>query len=251
MPVYEPTHIEYAISSGFIQVVVDGGAPFPAYHANPKMGGRFPCIALIHDWWGLTSTVRHLANTFAQAGLRVIVPDLFDGQIASTAQTALNLVVQLGARGGVRVAHALDVMEHHHHSNGAVAAVGIGMGGGLAFDAALKRADLEAAVAFAGMPQAYLGRFAACKTPILAVYGAQDALIPPDMIGRLRDELAAAELGTQHRVEVIDGLGHELFSDTPTPTQAAANRTMMRQTLAFLKTHLDKGRATAKPPRAR
>lgn len=242
MPVYEPNNIEYAISSGFMQVIAEGGKPFPAYGANPRLGGRFPCITLIHDWWGLTSVVRHVAHTFAQAGYRVIAPDLFDGQVANTAQTAINLVQQLGERGTERVRLALDVVEHHHLSNGAVAVVGIGMGGGLAFEAAIERSNLEAAIAFAGMPQSYLGRFKTCKTPIMAIYGDRDGLISMEAVGRLRDELTAAELHEQHQIEVISGLGHEFFSDETSPHHHEMNRLLIHKTITFLDVHLKRGR---------
>lgn len=242
MPVYEPNNVEYAISSGFMQVIAEGGIPFPAYGANPMLGGRFPCITLVHDWWGLTNVVRHLAHSFAQAGYRVIAPDLFDGQIANSAQSAINLVQQLGERGSERVKLALDVVEHHHHSNGTVAAVGIGMGGGLVFEAALQRTNLEAAIALGGMPQSYLGRFKACTTPIMAIYGDQDKLISPDAVSKLRNELAAADLHEQHQVEVISGLGHEFFSSEHTPQHHDMNRLLMHKTLTFLDLHLKRGR---------
>lgn len=242
MPVYEPNNIEYAISSGYMQVIAEDGTPFPAYGANPRLGGRFPCITLIHDWWGLTNVVRHIAHAFAQAGYRVIVPDLFDGQTANSAQSAINLVQQLGERGSERVKLALDVVEHHHHSNGTVAAVGIGMGGGLAFEAAIRRTNLEAAIALGGMPQSYLGRFKACKTPILAIYGDQDKLVSQEIVAKLRHELATADLHEQHHVEMISGLGHEFFISEDTPYHHEMNRVLMHKTLTFLDLHLKRGR---------
>lgn len=250
MPVYEPSHIEHTISSGYSQVVSEDGKGFPAYTAYPRMAGRFPGIVLIHDWWGLTPPLRRLANLFAQVGYHVVVPDLFDGQTARDAKSALKLLRTLGAQCAQRVSIALDVVERHHQSNSQVAAVGLGMGGGLAFEAAVSREDLEAAVAFNAMPQAYFGRFQAARTPIMAVYGSANALIPAAVIDTLRRELAAATLAEQHRLIVAEGIGHDFFVENgELPQQQVEQvRWVISQTLGFLDLHLrhDQRRASRK-----
>lgn len=240
MPTYDPTHVEYAITTGFSHIVAEGGQQFPAYNAYPRLGGRLPCVVLIHDWWGLTSSIRRLANLFAQSGYHVIVPDLFDGQTATTAQTAISLLKRLGTEGYHRVHTALDVVEHHHHSNGSVAAVGIGMGGGLAFEAAITRTNLEAAVAVSAMPQTYLGRFKNAATPILAIYGSADTMVKSEVIEQLKTELGQAELAAKHRCELIDGLGHDFFKEDDDPRTRERVRQAISKTMAFLETHLQR-----------
>ena len=95
MPVYEPSHVEYGITNGHIQVVAEDGSSIPAYWAHPVMGRLFPAVALVHDWWGITPTIRRMAHLFAQSGYYVIVPDLFEGHIATTPQEAMELVMSL------------------------------------------------------------------------------------------------------------------------------------------------------------
>src|SRR3989337_55000 len=124
MPIYEPDHVEYNIENGHIHIAMEDGSHLPAYWAHPQLGTMFPGAAIIHDWWGLTTMVRRIANLFAQMGHYVIVPDLFNGQTASTARQAMALVEELGSQGRELVHEALTVEDHHHQCNRSVAAVG-------------------------------------------------------------------------------------------------------------------------------
>lgn len=237
MPLYDPNHIEYTIATGNIEIVLEDGRSTPAYWAYPTLGLKFPAVALIHDWWGMTTTIRRIANLLAQSGHYVIVPDLFDGRAATTPQEAMTLVSALGEKGGYpRIDRALSVLERHNNCNSSVAAVGFGMGGSLAFEAAIKRKDLEAAVAFGGFPQRYFGQFSDATTPILAFYGQHEPHIKAAELDRLRLELAA---GTpHHRVEVIPGLAHDFFFDHPTEQQRESGRLALRVTMDFLDQYL-------------
>jgi carboxymethylenebutenolidase len=210
MPVYESKHVEYPIVSGHVSVMLDGGVRLPAYWSHPNIGGTFPSAVLIHDWWGITPTERRLAQALGQMGYYVIVPDLFDGATAHTAQEAKQLVESLGTRGYPAVDAALAAMEKHLRSNRHVAAIGLGMGGTLALEAALTRPDLEAAIAFCSFPQRLLGQFAAAKAPILAIFGTDDPYVKAPVIRKLKDELAASTLG--HEVHVLDGAGRDFLA---------------------------------------
>jgi len=236
MSLYDPDHVEYRIVTGHIQIVCEDGAQLPAYWSHPAVGSLFPGVALIHDWWGITPIVRRMAHLFAQVGYYVVVPDLFDGQVAGTPQEAMRLVETLGEHGYSRVDACLTALEHHHHCNADVAAIGIGIGGSLAFEAALVRRDLEAAVSYYGFPQRYLGRFKDARAPILAFYGSQEPYIQPAVIKRLESELAASPL--QHRVVMLDGAGHDFFSDQLPEDRREPGRIAWQKTLAFLETHL-------------
>ncbi len=211
MPVYESKHVEYAILSGHIDIMMEDGKPLPAYWARPNLGGTFSGVVFIHDWWGIRPLERRLAQSLSQMGYYVLVPDLFDAQVARDAEQAMQLVQGLGTRAYTAVDAALQVMETHSRSNHRVAVVGLGMGGSLAYEAAIKRKDLEAAVSFYGFPQRYLGQFAEATTPILAVYGSEDPYTKPAVLRRLRDELAASPL--QHEVHVMPGVGRDFFGE--------------------------------------
>lgn len=238
MPIYDPNRVEYGITSGHIQIVTENGKTLPAYWAHPNTGRLFPAVALIHDWWGITPIVRRMAHHFAQSGYYVIVPDLFDGQVAAEAAHAMELVKRLGDDGYPRINAALSVLESHHNTNRDVAAVGIGMGGSLAFEAAIVREDLEAAVAFCGFPQRYLGRFKDAVNPILAVYGDHEPYILPPVIARLRQEFTSNTQNIKHELVILEGVGHEFFTESATEHEQQCGAQALKQAFAFLEKYL-------------
>ena len=236
MPVYDPQHVEYTIVNGRVSIVTDDGAQIPAYWSHPDLGGKFPAVAIIHDWWGITQRERWMAHLFAQLGYYVIVPDLFDGAVADSPEAAMALVRERGARSYGCVDTALQVIEHHVRTNGSTAAVGLGMGGSLVFEAAIQRHDLEAAVAFYGFPQRYFGKFKAATTPILAIYGSAEPYVEASVVDQLRRELAQSPLN--HEVVILDGAGRDFLDESliPDATQRSGSVAWQKM-LAFFDQH--------------
>lgn len=239
MPLYDPKHIEYNVASSFIQVNMDTGDHFPAYWAYPQLGGRFPAVALLHDWWGVTEMIRRLANILAQSGYYVIVPDLFDGQVAKTPKQAIVLVESLGEKTGLdRIRAAIDVVERHHQTNRTTGVVGMGMGGSFAFDMAIDHPHIEAVIALAGFPQRNLGQFKTCKIPVLALYGSDEPHVTPAVIERLRSELMQSPAASQHEVVLVESLAHDFFSEQFEDVQQNQSRAALKAMLNFLQKHL-------------
>lgn len=247
MPIYDPDHIEYRIDTGYVQIVLDSGHALPAYWAHPAIGRKFPGVAVIHDWWGMTDMMRRLANLFAQMGHYVIVPDLFDGVLPKNPTEAIKVVQHLKDNGYPRVDDALKVLESHHQVNKNVAAVGIGLGGSMAFEAAIVRDDLEAAVAFGGFPHRYFGQFHKANTPIYAFYGADEPFIQASVIQRLHKELSSTPQDVTHQVEVVPGITHDFFSHTFTPQQREVSRGVLKKVFDFLDKHLEQAPRPQRP----
>lgn len=238
MPFFGSDHIEYPIDIGHIQIVMEGGKQLPAYWAHPRKGSLFPGVALVHDWWGMNDSIRRMANAFAQAGFYVIALDMFDGHLPSTPEEAMELVRSLGDTGYDRLNAALSVLEKHHHCNGYVAAVGLGLGGSLAYEAAIRRPDLEAAISYYGFPQRYFGQFKQANTPILAIYGSAEPHIEPQMIQHLREELSQSSLNLPHEVLIIPNAGRDFFSETSAGASFEAGKIAWNATMHFLEKYL-------------
>lgn len=235
-----PHHIEYQTHAGYQTIIADDGMQFAAFGAQPLLGQRFPAIVLLHDWWGLTASVRALTVQLAQAGYHVIAPDLFDGHTAHTAREAASLVELIARKKRfARVLDAFEVVERRQHTLHQVAVVGVGLGGSLAVRAAIQYPHREkAVVAFSGFPQTYIGKFRHCPVPVLAVYGGDDPLIPQAMVNALRAELAAADRRDVHRVVVMPGAGHDLFPEDADGDDRQTSARALAHALAFLEHHV-------------
>ncbi len=53
--------------------------------ARPSPGAP---VLLLHPWWGLSQTIRDLADRLAGDGFTVMAPDLFDGTVLTTPEDA-------------------------------------------------------------------------------------------------------------------------------------------------------------------
>ncbi len=238
MPTYDSNRAEYGITSGHIQIVAEGGRQLPAYWAHPNSGRLFPAVALIHDWWGITASVRRIAHRFAQVGYYVIVPDLFDGQVATTPQQAIERVKALGDGGYPRVDAALTVLENHNNTNRDVAVVGIGMGGTLAYEAAIVRKDMEAAVVYYGFPQRYFGRLKAIRVPLLAIYGQFEEYVSSADIIRVEHELDTNPRHLEHQVFRLPDVRHDFLGDGADDIARAQGQVALNKTFSFLDKYL-------------
>ncbi len=238
MSSYGSNRAEYGVTGGHIHVVIEDGTQLPAYWAHPNTGRLFPAVALIHDWWGITPAVRHLAHRFAQVGYYVIVPDLFNGQVATTPQRAIELVKELGDGGYPRVDAALTVLETHHNTNRDVAVVGIGMGGSLAYEAAIVRQDMEAAVVYYGFPQRYFGRLKNARVPVLAIYGQDEPYVKPPELDRVRQAFGANTHGLEHELLVLPDVGHDFLSDESAESSRLRTHEALNKTFSFLEKYL-------------
>lgn len=238
MTMFDADHMEFSTNSGHITIVSDSGEQVPAYWAHPQLGGRFSGIVLMHDWWGVTEEIRLLSNFFAQVGYYVIVPDLFNGQVASTPKQAMKLFDANEATAYERVDAALRALESHNQCNRKVAAVGVGMGGSLAFEAAIKRDDLEAAIAYSGFPQRYIKDFDKANTSILAFFGSEEPYTKPVVIKALEKALTTSPLKDSHEVKVMQGIGHDFFSPKLKFGERQVARKAIDHSLNFLERHI-------------
>ncbi len=233
---FETRRVQHHITSGFISIVA-ANHYLPAFWAHPDIGGTFPGLVLIHEWWGLTAHIRTQVRRFAELGYYVVAPDLFDGQTAHTADQALVLRQQLGEAGPPRVGAALRALETHHRCNGEMGVVGWQLGGELALHAAMHRTDLKAVVAFYARPDDYLVLMPADETPILAFYGEHDTTITPENRERMRQALAKSP--GHGEVVVCPGATTGFFNDELPTYNAAAAADAWKKMLSFLEQHLD------------
>jgi carboxymethylenebutenolidase len=229
--------VQYRTTSGYIHIMAEGRA-LPAFWAHPEMTGRYPGLVLLHDEWGLTAQTRAWVRRFAEMGLYVVAPDLFDGHRPADDAQAAEMREQRGGIAGVaRVNATLEVLKHHNRCTGRIAVMGWRMGGELAYHAAAFRTDLAAAIVFFGDPIQFLTILHANETPILAFYGENDPSIPPAALEALSEAMQASPAPDQ--MIVFPGVSGDFLdaaADDYDPELAA--RTWKRM-ISFLYERLD------------
>jgi len=235
---YESQHLQHRISSGYISIVLDENGHLPAFWAHPIVGGPFPGVLLLHDWWGMTMQTRFNVRRLAESGFFVIAPDLFNKQLPETEEQAAELTDQLTGVDSVTIPGVLEVLRTHGKCNGKIGAVGWQIGAELGFAAAINRADLLASVGFFGRPQAYLEAIHDSTTPLMLVFGDAD----PDILPSDLNLLSSAFMDTlpNGQLIVFPNVPNGFTTpDTPRYHEVYAN-TAWRRMDEFLHEHLGK-----------
>ena len=75
------------------------GKDCPGYLALPAAGKSAPAFVMIQEWWGLNGQIKNAADRLAEAGYRVLVPDLFRGKLAGDSAEASHMMGSLKAGG--------------------------------------------------------------------------------------------------------------------------------------------------------
>jgi carboxymethylenebutenolidase len=224
------------------------GTPFIAAFAEcpDPVGG--PAVIILPDVRGLYSFYVDLAERFVTAGYHALSIDYF-GRTAGVAERddefdCMPHVFQTSpARVQADIAAARDLLAER---TGATSFVTVGFCfGGAQSDLAGTNPDLglDAVISFYGMlnPEragldspdfpAPLGSADKIVTPVLAMYGGADPLIPPDDIGAFDAALTAN--GVPHEIHSYPGAPHSFF-DRSFDEHAEASADAWRRVLDYL-----------------
>ena len=140
--------------------------------------GPGPGVLLLHSFWGLTSSVKGLADELADHGFTVLAPDINFGELPESEQAALD---HLGKADPNRLASLVlssAKLLHEKSTEGPIGVVGFGMGGSLALWASVRLADVVGAVvSFYGSQQI---DFAGARSVYMVHLAAEDEFITDD-----------------------------------------------------------------------
>jgi len=118
---------------------------------TPDGTGKPPGVVVIQEWWGLNDQIKSVAEHYAAAGFAALVPDLYHGQLAKTADEAGAMMKALDFGKAVQeIAGAAAFLRERGSAK--VAVTGYCMGGALSFAAAVNVRGLAAVVPFYGLP---------------------------------------------------------------------------------------------------
>lgn len=218
-------------------------------HPHPQGDGSFPAVVILHEIFGITPELRHIADMLAAEGYIAVVPALFhrtdpdflspyDADGMTRGRAAVNVLSHDDVRSDVRA--AIEWVRGQPDASGEVATWGFCWGGSVAYMTATFD-DIRAAISFYGaqiVRSPYDGRppmldyTAQIQAPLLLVFGGSDPSIPGHDIQKIQDTLIENEKAfslTMYREE-----SHAFFRFAGTPQAAAHAGDAWQRVLAYL-----------------
>ena len=205
--------------------------------ARPKADGKFPCVIVIQEWWGLVPHIKNVAERFAAEGYVAVAPDLYHGQSATEPDGAMQLARSLAWDSAL---HDLRATARNFsrlpYTTGKIGCVGFCMGGGLTYRFACHTNFLNAAAVFYGSSPNQIEEARSLSCPLLGLYGETDERITsqaPALVEELRKHDKYVE------THVYPGAPHGFFNDdAPQIYREDAAKDAWQRTLAFFKKYL-------------
>lgn len=209
----------------------DGGV-CPGYFAGPRE--RAPAVVVLQEWWGLNEQIQGVADRLASAGYRVLVPDLYRGDVAlevAEAQHRMEMLDFLDAadqdiQGAVNTLRSVSP---------GVGVMGFCMGGALSVLAAARVSGVDAVSAWYGLPPAHALDDERIGAAVQGHFGRADTIVPMERV----DALEAALQARGHPCEIYRyEAGHAFGNETGANYEPEAAALAWRRTLDFFGRHL-------------
>ena len=185
-----------------IQFTRPDGKTVDGYLAEPSNKPNAPGVVVIQEWWGMDDQIKEVADRFATAGYRALVPDLYRGKLALEANEAEHLMNDLNfgdaasqdIRGAVQYLKATGSPK--------VGVTGFCMGGALTILSACFVPELDATVVWYGNPPAEYVDAKNITKPMMGHWSMQDEFFSPAGVDELEQKLKAA--GAHHEFHRYD-----------------------------------------------
>lgn len=208
---------------------------------KPRGKGPFPALIVIHEWWGLNDWVKEQASKLADQGYEALAIDLYRGKVATTPETAHELMRGVPDDRARRDLHAaFEFLESQPNVNKKrIGAIGWCMGGGYALDVALDEPSLAADVINYGHLVTDPVEIKKINAPILGLFGAQDQGITPDDVHKF--EAAMKQQGKKIEIKIYEDAGHAFENPSnKTGYRAADAADAWQRTVNFFAENLKK-----------
>lgn len=223
----------------------------PAFVARPARNGRFPCVVLISEVFGLHEYIRDTCRRLAKAGYVVIAPDFFVRAGDPSKLTDFPAIMKIVATatdaqvtGDIKA--ALDWLKAQSFADAKrVAVTGYCWGGAVTWEACARFAEFRCGVAWYGRLTSGMSPADASnrnpldlapelKAPVLGLYGEKDNGIPLTDVEKMKAALAAAGK-TGSDIIVYPGAQHGFHADYRPSYNKEAAEDAWGKMLAFFK----------------
>jgi carboxymethylenebutenolidase len=188
------------------------GKGLQGYLAEPKNAAGAPALVVIQEWWGLNDQIRGVADRFAEAGYRALVPDLYRGKSTVEAEEAHHLMTELnfGDAAGQDVRGAVQYLKGGGASK-KCGVTGFCMGGALTTLSSVHVPEMDAGVIWYGYPPLEYVDAGKIKAPLMGHWATRDVPFPIAGVDALEAKLRGAGVKFEfHRYDCQ----HAFFNET-------------------------------------
>lgn len=186
------------------------GQTLQGYLAEPANRVNPPAVVVIQEWWGMNDQIKGVAERFAKAGYRALVPDLYRGKSTVEAEEANHLMTNLnfGDAAGQDVRGAVAFLKKT--GSGKVGVTGFCMGGALTVLSACNVPEADAGVIWYGYPPLEYVDASKIRIPLLGHYAIDDVPFPIANVDTLEEKLKAANVKYEfHRYKAQHAFANE------------------------------------------
>lgn len=176
-----------------------------------------PGIVVLQEWWGVDFEVKNHALDIAKMspGYRALIPDLYRGKVGLDVAEAQHLMGGLDWQGAVKDIHA-SVNWLKATGSPKVGVTGFCMGGALSIASAVLVPEVDAVVAFYGVPSPELADPGLVKAPLQAHFGELDNIVGfSDVTAAKALEEKLKSSGVPYEVHIYPGCGHAFLNRSP------------------------------------
>lgn len=210
---------------------------------NNETSQPLPAVVMIHEWWGLNENIKNMANELAEQGFVVLAADMFNGQVATTPDQAMQLAGAVRENPSEAISNLqaavryLGSLENVNASK--IGSLGWCFGGGQSLQLALNTEaeyPLAATVIYYGNLVTDQEELSRLQWPVLGIFGDQDESIPVVDVSRFEQTLNST--GVPNEIYVYEGVGHAFANPSGDNYAAEETSDAWHKTLAFLKKNL-------------
>lgn len=200
-----------------------------AYFIQPASGPG-PGVLVLHSFWGLTSSVKKMADSLADKGHTVLAPDLNFGELPQSEKDAVR---HLGDANPDRLASLVlssAGLVAEKASGESISIVGFGMGGSLSLWASVRlHSIVDRAVSFYGTQQI---DFASANARYQVHLAETDEYISQDEVAFMEATMGLEDLIVD--VHVYAGTSHGFFEPEGDSFDGVARDLAWSRTIEFL-----------------
>ena len=203
---------------------------------------KLPAVVMVHEWWGVNDNIKDMANELASNGYVVLAADLYNGEVATEANRARELVSAVRENPEKAISNLQSAVQYlaslPNVNSSRIASLGWCFGGGQSLQLALnsEQNPLAATVIYYGNLVNDTNELSKINWPVLGIFGNQDQSIPVKSVNAF--EQALNETGITNEIYIYPGVGHAFANPSGDNYAPAETADAWKKTLAFLKKYV-------------